>query len=106
MAETTGGHKYPEPTLPRRRLWSTVRKATAIIANRHRIARLLMREFGRAGHQRHHHQIRTDDRHMLKTQRQQLQWRRLFIERINEIFGPLRHARKMRSEQRIIPAKR
>jgi len=57
-----------------------------------------MWKFRRTGHQRHHHQVRTDDRHVLETQRQQLQWWRLFIERVNEIFGALRHAGKMRSE--------
>ena len=65
---------------------------------RHRISRLCMWKFRRTGHQRHHHQVRTDDRHVLETQRQQLQWWRLFIERVNEIFGALRHAGKMRSE--------
>jgi hypothetical protein len=58
-------------------------------------------KFRRTGHQRHHHQVRTDDRHVLETQGQQLQWWRLFIERVNEIFGALRHAGKMRSEIRL-----
>jgi len=96
--ETTAGTQIPRTDSPDANTLGHGEEAHRNHRPGHRISRLCMWKFRRTRHQCHHHQIRTDDRHALKTQRQQLQWRRLFIERVNEIFRAAQPFQKMRGE--------
>ena len=57
----------------------------------HGIARSFLRELCRLRHQRHHDQVRTDHRHMLKADCDQRYRWRFFISGIDQVFGSLSH---------------
>ena len=67
MAETTGGHRYPEPTCPTRKLCrenSHDRDRNHCQPNG--TLRGLARQFCRFRNQCHHHEIRANDGYVLK----------------------------------------